>query len=69
MGMAGGLLLPTGLKRPMIRAEGIRRGHAGDGLDDFVDIVKALDVHFVSGIRKKMYGDFAASLKANQKRR
>lgn len=62
MGMAGGLLLPGHIRRADIRAEGRRRGFAGEDLDDFVEIVKALDAHFVQAMRSRIYAEFKASL-------
>ncbi len=67
--MAGGVLLPAGIKRDAIRAEGERLDYTGDDLDEFVDIVKALDLHYVAIARKKAMADLAASIKASQKKR
>lgn len=67
--MAGGLLLPARIKRSTIRAEGKLRGHRGEGLDDFVTIVKALDTHFVQERRAILYREFSQAVKANNKTR
>lgn len=67
MGMAGGLLLPARIKRNTIRAEGKRLGYRGDDLDDFVAVVKALDMHFVHERRAILYREFAQAVKANSK--
>ena len=47
LGMAGGLKLPQPIPRETIRKEGNRRGYRGDGLDDFTEIVAAIDDAFV----------------------
>ena len=47
LGMAGGLKLPQPILRESIRKEGNRRGYRGDGLDDFTEIVAAIDDAFV----------------------
>ena len=47
LGMAGGLKLPQPIPRDAIRAEGRRRGYQGGGLDDFTEIVAAIDDAFV----------------------
>lgn len=62
--MGGGLLLPVRLKRPEIRREGKRRGYTATDLDDFVEIVKALDTHLVVETRKRLLRDFADQAKA-----
>lgn len=43
LGMAGGVSLPMPVPREAIRREGRRLGYQGDGLDDFVEIVAAID--------------------------
>ena len=47
LGMAGGLKLPQPIPREAIRTEGRRRGYECEGLDDFTEIVAAIDDAFV----------------------
>jgi len=47
MGMAGGLSLPRPIPRDVIRREGERRSYSGDSLEDFVEIVAAIDDSYV----------------------
>lgn len=47
LGMAGGLSLPRPIPRDAIRQEGKRNGFTGEGLDDFTEIVTAIDDIFV----------------------
>lgn len=64
-GMGGGILLPVRLKRPQIRREGKRRGYTATDLDDFVEIVKALDMHLVVEARKQLMRNFVDQAKAS----
>ena len=45
--MAGGLSLPRPIPREVIRREGERRSYSSDGLEDFVEIVAAVDDSYV----------------------
>ena len=45
--MAGGLSLPRPIAREVIRREGERRSYSGDSLEDFVEIVAAVDDSYV----------------------
>ena len=47
LGMAGGLSLPRAVPREVIRREGERRSYSGDSLEDFVEIVAAIDDFYV----------------------
>lgn len=47
MGMAGGLSLPRPVPRDAIRREGNRRGFDGEALEDFVEMVVAIDDGYV----------------------
>ena len=49
-------------KRAEIRAEGIRRGFAGDGLDDFVAILTRLDDEHARAMNDKSAQDFSAAI-------
>lgn len=62
LGMGGGLLLPTGLKRKAIRRELQRRGYRGEQLDDFTDVVKVVDLYLVAALRERRVRELRDSL-------
>jgi hypothetical protein len=62
LGMGGGLLLPTMLKRKAIRRELKRRGYRGEQLDDFTEVAKALDLYLVAALREKRVRELRDSL-------
>lgn len=67
MGMAGGLSLPRPIPREAIRREGERRGYTGEALDDFVEIVAAIDDRYVESIVRREAAD--AKVRAAQSKR
>jgi hypothetical protein len=65
MGMAGGMLLPRPISRDTIRKQGRRLGYDGEVLEDFTDIVTAIDdFHVETAVRKA-----AADAQANAAKR
>ena len=66
MGLAGGLQLPLPVPLAAIRAEGIRLGHVGDALDDFVEAVALIDDHAVAETTKQLAAEAKAA--ANRSR-
>jgi len=62
--------VPRPIKRAVIRAEGRRRHYGGDGLDDFVEILTAIDDGYVAeaikAIDKKAKADAAKAGKGNR---
>ncbi|MFO1158423.1 MAG: hypothetical protein U1E60_06265 [Reyranellaceae bacterium] len=64
--MAGGLLLQQKTPRPGIRAEGIRLGFEGSDLDDFVEIVAALEDIDWSETLRQQSAELASALKRKQ---
>jgi hypothetical protein len=67
--MAGGLLLMKRIKRPAIRSEGRRLGYESADLDDFVEIVAAIDDERVTLVNKKSAADLQSSIRSNRNKR
>ena len=68
MGMAGGLSLPRPIPREAIRREGERLGYAGDGLNDFVEIVMRIDDFHVEVTVKRAADNAKAAAARTNKR-
>lgn len=69
--MAGGLSLPRPVPREAIRREGARLSYQGDALEDFVEIVAAIDdFHVETSVRRSAAEAKAqaARSRSNQKR-
>ncbi|MBX9945118.1 MAG: hypothetical protein K2Y40_13620 [Reyranella sp.] len=64
LGIAGGLQLPQPIPRGSIRKEGNRRGYQGESLEDFTEIVAAIDDAFIQNDVLKQ----AAAAKAGAER-
>ncbi len=61
--MAGAVFLLARIKRPAIRREGRRRGYRGAALEEFVDILAALDDERVGQDNVQRVAAFRRSLK------
>lgn len=67
--MVGTVDLPECIELDKIRAEGVRQGYEGDGLEDFVAIVRGIDDEFVRVNALRILADFRASVARLQKQR
>lgn len=63
LGMAGSLLLRQRLTRETVRAEGGRLGYDGDALEDFVEIVRRIDLVDWAAAYKRQADELAAASK------
>lgn len=68
LGMAGGVLLLSRIKRREIRVEGYRRGYRGGELDEVVSVVSAWDDEKVNLVNRQTVAEFRAALSSNARR-
>jgi len=68
MGMAGSLSLPRPIPLEVLEAEGQRQGFDGEGLEDFVEIVRQIDHEFIEITVKDALQSAKSSLARAKKR-
>lgn len=61
MGMAGGLSVPRLIPLNTFRDEGQRRGYRGEALEDFVEILRCADNHYIGIATKRIAADTKAA--------
>lgn len=57
LGMAGAMQLPVVIPRDTIRKEGASLGYDGEDLEEFVEIISALDDYYVEVGTKQALGE------------
>lgn len=67
-GMVGSVDLPDCIELDRIRAEGVRQGYEGDGLEDFVAVLRGIDDEFVRVNSLRIAAEFKAAVARSNKR-
>lgn len=67
-GMAGTVDLPDSIDLDRIRAEGGRQGYEGEGLEDFVAILRGIDDEFVRVNSLRILAELKATISRSSKR-
>jgi hypothetical protein len=61
-GMVGSVDLPDCISLDRIRAEGARQGYEGDGLEDFVAVLRGIDDEFVRVNSLRIAAEFKSAV-------
>lgn len=67
LGLAGGTSVPKLIAREVLRNEGRRLGFKGEELEDFVDILRIVDKHFVMKAMGKVRDELQTSLSTTKR--
>jgi hypothetical protein len=67
-GMVGSVDLPDCINLDRIRGEGARQGYEGDGLEDFVAVLRGIDDEFVRVNSLRIAAEYKAAASRSQKR-